>query len=346
MPTADAEPQAAAARAKARVLLDRVLARPRTFPPANGLDDYEPRATDVIVTTFPKSGTTMTQQLVYQVVVACGGAAEADPTGNDFDDICRVVPFVDFGPVHGFTPFNTTPRIFKSHFTAPLFKSTVQKHLVVIRDPVNYPASWLDFLFDAWADEEVTDPLVREEVFHGFVHARVLGTAGEGLGFPFENEDTSTSKDIVTAALNGTDEDVCPGAWFMHSKSWVDGQREGVLVMFYEDIVEDMGAAARRVARFTGGELTDEGVATVLERCDREYMSGDEKFKCTMESEFLGFGENAWKAKPKDRNGFKQYSVCPDDVAHINRCFKAVFGVSDYQQFRTHVEDRQKQYGF
>merc|ERR1712125_301533 len=77
--------------------------------------------------------------------------------------------------------------------------------------------------------------------------------------------------------------------------------RPNIFFMFYEDIVKDIGKAAQRIAAFMGRELDEAGVKQVVERCDREYMAKDKKFKCTLENKALGFGENSWKAKPLDQ---------------------------------------------
>lgn len=320
-------------------ILSRILARPKQFPRADGLSYYEPRESDVIVTTFPKSGTTLMQQLVYQVVVCTGGACERDPSGMDFNDICEVVPVVDFGAKHGFPPFETRPRLFKSHFPRDMFESTTQKHIVVIRDPEAYPASYLDFVFDAWADEEVDSTAVREQVFLQLARIRLLGITKDGtsagLGFPFERE-------LVRASGGDGQEKQLPlGSWFLHARSWVRATRPGVLILFYEDIVRDLSVAARRVATFIGRELADDALKTVLTRCDRGYMATDDKFKCTLEARCLGFSDRAWKALPKGRDGFKQFTLTQADRDELAKRFRQEFGVDSYRDFMQLVKDTQ-----
>lgn len=323
--------------AQAERTIRRVMMKPREFPRPEGLDAYEPLPTDVVVTTFPKSGTTLTQQLTYQVVVASGGASKDDPDGLHFDDICEAAPYVDYGPAHGFPPRDSSPRVFKSHSPPSMFKSTVQKHIVVFRDVCSYPASCLDFLYDALAGEVVSDDRVKEMAFHKFVSVRLLGHslggAGSGFGFPYE-------KDIK---VNDEETGKFPiGPWFLHAKAWVEALRPGILVLFYEDIVKDMAGAAQRVAAFIGRSLSEEGLKQVLKRCDRAYMSTDSKFSCKLEAEVLGF-YNTWKAKPASRKGFKQFKIRDEDLDGVNRRFQQEFGVADYSAFMAMVKERAAQ---
>lgn len=331
------------AQREASIALGKVLQKPAQFPPAKGLEVYEPRETDIIVTTFPKSGTTLTQQLTYQIVIATGGANEADPDGLSFDDICRVVPVVDFGPEHDFHPFESTPRVFKSHLPANSFTTDVQKHLVVIRNPVSYPASWLDFLFDGWSEKKITDPMTRECVFHEFVNIRLLGKANAGFGFPYEKVDDHRDE----KADEG--EHLEPvGPWFLHAKSWLDRPTNSkTLVMFYEDIVADIGAAADRIACFMGRSLSEEGRSLVKQRCDRNYMASDIKFMCQMEGRAMGFPGDAMKAKPARSDGFKQYKLTEDELDGINLRMRQQFGYDCYDSLRKDVNRVQRQmHGF
>lgn len=333
--SSDEEMTREAAKKKALEIVARLIDRPKQFPPPEGLQTYEPRDTDVVVTTFPKSGTTLTQQLTYQVVIATGGAGERDPDGLTFEDLCEVAPFVDFGPKHGFHDYDSNPRVYKSHVTPTLFKDTIQKHIVVIRNPKAYPASALDFFFEGWAGETVTNKMVLQEVYHEFLAIRLLGL-GEGFGFPFDKED------IAHKDEKKNNEKLPVGPWFLHSKSWVNAMRPNTLFMFYEDIVADMGVAAKKIARLIGRELDEDGVKQVLARCDRTYMANDPKFKCTLENKALGFAENAWKAKPKTRDGFKQFSPTPEEEEQISLRFKQEFGVDSYDEFKEIVYQKQK----
>ena len=320
--------------------LERVLyVMPRRYPRAIGLEEYEPLPSDIVITTFPKSGTTLTQQLTYQVVVATGGASSVDPDGLNYSDICAVVPYVDYGSAHGFPPFDSSPRLFKSHAVPSMFKTTIQRHIVVFRDIASYPSSCLDFLFDSTADEDVTDNRIKELVFHKFVQVRLLGVPYKqddpGFGFPFEKD----------AVIPKTEKGKLPlGSWFLHAKAWVEALRPGVLVLFYEEMVKDMVTTAHKVARFIGRELSNQGLQTVLERCSREYMAGDEKFMSQLEGKVVDLS-GLCKAKPAARDGFKKFKISDDDTRGVNARFQQEFDVPDYIGFVEMVKHKVEQIG-
>lgn len=325
--------------AKALEIARAIIDRPKSFPKPTGFDKYDARETDVVVTTLPKSGTTLTSQLAYQTVIATGGACDKDPDGMSFDDICEVTPWVDFGPDLGFVDFESNPRIFKSHSTPTLFKETIQKHIVVLRNPVSYPASALDFLFEEWGDKDLKDVYVLEKIYHEFLAVRLLGL-GEGFGFPFDNDDVAHKDEKKDGEAK-----VPVGPWFLHAKSWLENMRPNTLFMFYEDIVKDMGGSAQRIAKFIGRELSEEGEKQVVARCDRTYMSTDPKFKCTLENKALGFGANAWKAKPKTDGGFKRFKPVPEELEQLRIRFKQEFGVDTYVGFQDVVRAKQRELG-
>jgi len=338
---------------KALELIERINCKIRQFPPAEGFNTYKPRETDIVVTTFPKSGTTLTQQLTYQVVIATGGAGEKDPDGMTYDDICEVVPYVDFGPKHGFPDYESNPRVYKSHSVPAMFKDTIQKHIVVIRKPQSTPASALDFLFEAWAGEKVTNRSVLEKVYHEFLAQRILG---RGAGFCSSSSFAIKEDDKVLYFQHINKEEkkekepvekLSVGPWFMHCKSWMNAMRPNTLFLFYEDIVADMTTAAKRIAVFMGRELDEFGVKQVLERCDRMYMANDKKFKCTLENKALGFGEFAWKAKTLERGEFtfKQFQPNEEEEEEIRLRFKQEFGCDTYDEFKAMIYLKQQELG-
>eukprot|EP00171_Calliarthron_tuberculosum_P015273 IDg15273t1 len=61
-------------------VMDKVLANMAALRQKNmGLQNHKPQPGDVTIVTFPKSGTTMLQNIVYQLVVEAGGAPASDP---------------------------------------------------------------------------------------------------------------------------------------------------------------------------------------------------------------------------------------------------------------------------
>ena len=111
----------------------------RPYEPATG----EPR--DVFITSWAKSGTTMTQQMFHQLRT---GSAGGD---MDFDDISRVVPWDDTAYLLDFdmtAPQVASPRGFKSHREYERLPAG-QRYVITLRDPKECYVSFYRF-FNGW----------------------------------------------------------------------------------------------------------------------------------------------------------------------------------------------------
>ncbi|MEO0442026.1 MAG: sulfotransferase domain-containing protein, partial [Pseudomonadota bacterium] len=96
---------------RARSLEELGLLMERIFmPPENSAAvPLEPRSSDIMISPYGKSGTTMMQQMFHQL--RTGG-------DMDFDDISRVVPWIETAPILGIdinANQRAEPRGFKSH---------------------------------------------------------------------------------------------------------------------------------------------------------------------------------------------------------------------------------------
>ncbi|EAQ28833.1 hypothetical protein NAP1_14578 [Erythrobacter sp. NAP1] len=103
---------------------------------------YEPQDGDVFITSWAKSGTTMTQQMFHQLRT---GAAGGD---MDFDDISRVVPWDDTAYMLDFdmtAPQVASPRGFKSHREYERLPAGM-RYVVTLRDPKETFVSFYRFL--------------------------------------------------------------------------------------------------------------------------------------------------------------------------------------------------------
>jgi hypothetical protein len=103
---------------------------------------YQPRATDVIITPFGKSGTTWTQQIFHTL------RTRGD---MDFDDISRVVPWIETSgslEVDINAEQRADPRGFKSHLDFEKMPKGA-KYINVIRHPVDAAYSAFKFM-EGW----------------------------------------------------------------------------------------------------------------------------------------------------------------------------------------------------
>lgn len=102
-------------------------------------ETYQLRPTDVIVVSFPKTGTTWTQNCCEQLRTGAGG--------YDFDDITIRQPWIEFAHDLGQDLDDeqvANPRIFKSHQLLSALNPG-GKYLCIVRDPEATLMSWFAF---------------------------------------------------------------------------------------------------------------------------------------------------------------------------------------------------------
>lgn len=193
----------------------------------------ETRPTDVFISPWAKSGTTMMQQMFHQLrMAAATGAGDMD-----FDDISRVVPWEDGGALADYDvngPQRAEPRGFKSHREYERLPSGL-RYVVTLRDPKDTYVSFYRF-FSGWHFEEGS--VSMEEFFPLWVYG------GPG----------------------GTD-------YFTHLLSWYGRRDEpDTLLATYRSTVRDRPAMVRRLAGFLDIPLTPEIEALVTEMTSRDFM--------------------------------------------------------------------------
>ncbi len=109
---------------------------------------FVPRPSDVIITPYGKSGTTWLQQIVH--ALRTGG-------DMDFDDISRVVPWIETSAALGIdldAEQKANPRAFKSHLNYHLIPKGC-RYIVSVRDPGDALVSLYRF-FEGWFFEPGT----------------------------------------------------------------------------------------------------------------------------------------------------------------------------------------------
>lgn len=298
------------AKEEAIYLLNQLFAKMLTFPPANGTATHESQPTDVIIATYPKAGTTLLKNMCYQIVVATGGAPPFDPDGTNFEDIDQVVPWIEYGPIVGITECASNPRVFNTHRTIHEFDVSKSKFIVCIRNPLRFPASWLDFIFDWISDEKATDPQVRYEILQELTRRKLLGQE--------EVEKCASWK---------------YGTWFSFYQDWTREPRENILVLFYEEIVADLAGTARRIAAFMGRTISDEGLRTVVGRCDRIVMARSRKFRALVWGQKMGLDpDGGRRVLLPDRPGFKSIPIEASIQGKIEQKMVETFGARTYEE--------------
>jgi hypothetical protein len=183
------------------------------------------RPSDVVITPFAKSGTTWTQQIVHCL------RTRGD---MDFDDISRVVPWIETSPGLGIdldAEQKSNPRAFKSHLA---WSEIPQggRYIVVIRDPKDALYSLFKFI--------------------------------EGWFF----EPGSIALDDYAREFFIKDRDY----WKHLSSWWPRRNDDDVLLMAFEHMKLDLSGTIERIADFADIKLDDELKEITEEHASLKFM--------------------------------------------------------------------------
>ena len=199
--------------------------------------NFAPRPTDLFIVTTPKAGTTWLQQMVHQL--RTGGDME-------FTEIGQVIPFLELAhdldqDVHA--EQKAFPRCYKTHCWYDHCPKG-GRYIVCLREPCAVAYSHFKFLC-GWVFQPGEVSL--EEFTREFWLAR---------GAPQNKMEEASYFHQLTS-------------WWPHRND------PNVLLLFYEDMKEDLESAVRAVAEFMG--IADEGhIKAALEMSTFSFMKQHE----------------------------------------------------------------------
>ncbi len=287
-----------------------------------GLDDHNPQEGDIFVVCFPKSGTTMLQNMMYNLVVEAGGAPSWDPTGTGYTDIGQVVPWAEFSKTTGIKSCESKPRLFKTHMPVNFFNLDDKRtrYIYCYRNGLDLPASFLDFTIE-WMNPGIKlSAEDRLRIFSAYLRNYFLAPA---MVKPGENTGV--------------------GRWFQHVKGWTSEKRDNLLVLNYEEICEDLVGTTYSVAKFMGLQISDETIRRVAAKCDRAVMVKDEKFREKLVTNQEGWDpQGGIKVRLKGTDGFRSVVFSEAERKLYDKMFMETFGVRTFPQL---VEQIRKQQG-
>ncbi|XP_068103273.1 uncharacterized protein [Hyperolius riggenbachi] len=203
------------------------------------IDNFQAREDDVLVATYPKSGTTWMSEIVDLIL------NDGDVEKSRRQAIHMKVPMLEFC-VPGVVPPGSqildslpSPRIIKTHLPISLLpKSLLEKNVKVIyvaRNPKDVVVSY--YHFDKM-NQLHPDPGTWADYLERFMQ----GNAGFG-------------------------------SWWTHVREWWDLRHQpNVLYAFYEDMLEDPKREVRKVVRFLGKDLSEEVVERICQHTSFKAM--------------------------------------------------------------------------
>jgi hypothetical protein len=248
---------------------------------------YKPRPNDVGISTTPKAGTTWVQQICHQI--RCAEVQQAE-TGMDFEEISAVVPWIELAFDQGQDLDADQPPL--GHHTLRFFKThcwydhcpRFPKAIVVFRDPCDVLLSFYSF-FEGWFFEPGSIDL--ETFAEEFWLARAVPDS--------------------TKMQNAS--------YFVHLISWYQRRHDddpAILILFYEDLVDDLKRQVRRIAKFLSNEHhkfeTEQIIQHTVQHSSFSFMKQhefrfDEKLSKLARNEACGLPRDAGMSKSKLNNG-------------------------------------------
>ena len=192
---------------------------------------FVPRPTDIIIVTPPKCGTTWMQQIVHQL--RSGG----DMTFTDIDD---VVPWIELAYDVGQDlddEHKYQPRCFKTHACYEVCQKGA-KYIVIFREPCAAFYSAFNFY----------------------------------QGKYFQPGELTLDDFVKNLSLVRNKERIVRTSYFEHLVSWWPKRNDpNVLLLLYEDMLEDLENAVKTVAFFMG--IDDEGsIKNAMKMSTFDYM--------------------------------------------------------------------------
>jgi len=212
--------------------------------------NWQVRQDDVYVLTFPKNGTTWTQELVWLLQSDCNfEGAKATPLDTRF-------PFLDFPVLTDYfkaelpsflhryleaVEERESPRMLKSHFRLCLLPDDLlekSKVVICLRNP-------------------------KDTVVSFYHHEKLIKFHGYTGDFP-------TYFDLFMDNL------VLYGPYFDYVKEvWEQRNHPNVCLLFFEDMKKDMTASIKKVAQFLGKDISDEMVGKLIDHLSFNKMKNN-----------------------------------------------------------------------
>ncbi|XP_068941628.1 sulfotransferase 2B1-like isoform X1 [Petaurus breviceps papuanus] len=250
--------------------------------------NFQFQDTDVLLVTFPKSGTTWMQQILSLIF-----------NKEDFQKVQGIptwsrVPWLEHTYLLDCLAQMdaSKPRLLTTHFPAKLLihnlKNSKARVVYMARNP--------------------KDVLVSYYHFHKL--AKFL-------------PDVGSFEDFFDQFLEGK---VNFGSWFNHIKDWLGVQQElNFFLITYEDLSQDPRQAIQNLSNFLGQPLEPKELENILHYCSFSFMSKNDQLNYSLTSPEV-FDHSIGKFMRKGVTGnWKEY-FSPEQNAKFNNVYQAEMG--------------------
>ncbi|XP_038224359.1 sulfotransferase 2B1-like [Dermochelys coriacea] len=204
---------------------------------------FQFRDTDVVIATYPKSGTTWMQEIL--TLIRSKGDLEPAKTIPNW----ARAPWLEHTYFKDMLQETGEPRLITTHLPcqvlAPALKKSKAKVIYMARNPKDVVVSF----------------------YHFHKMAKFL-------------PDPGSFEDFLVRFLDGA---VQYGSWFDHVKGWLSQQAElGLFYITYEDMHKELGRSVEQLASWLGCPLQPEEIRAIQQHCSFSSMRENEMVNYTL----------------------------------------------------------------
>ncbi|XP_068269001.1 amine sulfotransferase-like [Nyctibius grandis] len=202
------------------------------------LEDFEIKDSDIFITTYPKSGTVWTQNILSLII------HEGHRNGTENVKTVDRIPWLEYNIQNADYAALPLPRVFATHLPYYFVPRDLRKKrgriIYVSRNPKDVMVSYYHFSKFVSTLEEVPD-------FNLFMERFLAGKVV-----------SSSWLDHVTG-------------WYSHAEDF------NILFLTYEEMKKDLRSAVLKICNFIGKELSEEEVDSVVRQATFESMREDHR---------------------------------------------------------------------
>ncbi|XP_043836600.1 sulfotransferase 1C3-like isoform X2 [Dromiciops gliroides] len=250
--------------------------------------NFQFQDTDILLVTYPKSGTVWTQQILSLIL------NKEDIQNTITKPTWERAPWIEQVHLWEFLAQNNAskPRLFTTHLPSKLLihnlKNSKVRVVYMIRNP--------------------KDVLVSYYHFHKF--SKFL-------------PDIDSFEAFFDQFLEGK---VSFGSWFDHTKGWLGVQEElNFFLITYEELSQEPHQAIQNLCKFLGQQLEPEQLESIVHYCSFSFMSQNDKLNFTLvPPEIFDHSVGKFMRKGTTENWKEFFS--PEQNARFNKVYQAEMG--------------------